>query len=376
MRIKAFKKPLYVTKPILPGKKSLNKKIKEIWLSRQLTNGGKQSEELKRGLQRYLGAKYLSLFNNGTTALMVAIKSLELKGEVITTPFTFPATIHSLTWNNIKPVFCDIKDSTMNIDSDKIEQLITKETSAILGVHIFGTPCEVDKIKNIADRYNLKIIYDAAHAFGSKINNKNVSLFGDLSVFSFHATKLFNTFEGGALVSNSKSLIKKAEILRNFGIKKPEHIIYPGLNGKMNELQSAIGVLNLKQIHREIVKRKKILNLYHKHLGCMPGIKFQEKPDNIEDSFQYLVIRIKKEKFGMSRDRVMRELANYNVFPSKYFFPLCSEYPYYKKLHSAKRKNLRVAFNVSKETMALPFFGDLTESEIKNICSIIIGLHK
>ena len=374
MKIKPFKYPIYVTRPLLPSLDAVNKKLKIIWSSKILTNFGAQHELLTRKLQKYLEARYLSVFNNGTSALITAVKALNLQGEVITTPFTFPATPHSLTWNHVVPRFCDIDDTTMNLDADRIEKLITKRTTAILGVHIFGVPCEVEKIKTIADRHGLKIIYDAAHAFGVKYKGKNISEYGDISVFSFHATKMFHTIEGGAIVAQNKGVFDRLNMLRNFGIKRPEKIILPGMNGKLNEVQAAIGLIILGMIKEEKNKRKAIFGLYQKKLSGIDGLILPKEDPAINRNYQYYVIRIDKTKFGLSRDSVFLKLKDYNVFPSKYFYPLCSEYPHYKHLKSSQRRRLSTAYRVSREVMALPLYGGLNLSEADKICDILLNL--
>jgi dTDP-4-amino-4,6-dideoxygalactose transaminase len=373
MKIKKFKKPLYVTRPILPDLEKINKELKEIWQSKQLTNFGSKHDKLLRLLKKTLLVKNLSLFNNGTTALMIAIKSLNLSGEVITTPFTFPATIHALTWNNLIPVFCDIDYDTMNIDAYKIEQLITPRTSAILAVHIFGVPCNFKKIQAVAKEHNLKIIYDAAHAFGVEKNNKSIGNFGDVSVFSFHATKLFHTVEGGAVVAKDNEFKNSIELYKNFGIKKPEKIILPGINGKMNEVQAAIGLCVLKHINKEKAKRRELQKIYRKYLNNIGGIILPKEISSFKSNFQYFVIRIDSNKFGLSRDDVFNKLIKYNIVPSKYFFPLCSEYAHYKHLKSSNRKKLQTAYQVSLEVLALPLYGELRKEDVVNICKILVS---
>src|SRR3972149_9664453 len=259
-----FKEPVYIARPLLPYLKAITKKLEEVWASKWLANNGPQHQILEKKIAEVLKVPYISLFNNGTIALIVACQSLRLLGEVITTPFTFPATPHVLTWNNIKPLCCDIDPVTMNIDPEKIESMITPQTTGILAVHVFGTPCNVLKIQEVADRYGLKVIYDAAHAFGVEINGEGIGNFGDISMFSFHATKLFHTAEGGALTFRDKNLKKRIDLLKNFGIKNEEEVVMPGINGKMNELQAVLGILVLNCIEEEKNKRKTLLNTYHR----------------------------------------------------------------------------------------------------------------
>ncbi len=371
--MKSFVKPIYITRPLLPSLKSYVKKLEVIWQSKWLSNNGVQLQSLEKKIQKILKGKYVSIFNNGTIALMCAIKSLELKGEVITTPFTFPATPNSLVWCNLKPVFCDIDPITMNIDADKIEKCITKHTSAILAVHVFGTPCDVVKIQRIADKYNLKVIYDAAHAFGTEIDNIGIGNFGDISMFSFHPTKLFHSGEGGALVCQDKSIKDKLDLLRNFGIWG-EEVLLPGLNGKMNEIQAALGLAVLPLLKGERKRREKLSNLYKEHLSGVDGITYLDNSSNVNNSYQYFVIRINKQKFGCSRDEVFDILNKYNIHPRKYFFPLCSEYPFFKNLPSSAPNNLPVAHQVVSEVLALPFYGKLSLKDAQIIVKYLKSL--
>ena len=374
--MKPFDEPIYVTRPLLPPLEEVNHEMEEIWASKWLTNNGPKLQILEKELRQLLKVPNISLFNNGTIALMVAVSSLRVLGEVITTPFTFPATPHVLFWNGITPVFCDIDDKSMNIDADKIEQMITPRTTAILGVHVYGTPCNVQRIQEVADRYGLKVIYDAAHAFNTAIDGIGIGNFGDISMFSFHATKLFHTAEGGALTFKDMNLEQRIALLRNFGIKNEEEVAMLGINGKMNEIQAALGLVNLRYIKAEREKRQKITDTYNKCLGDIKGISLNELPNNITNSYQYYVIRINQEKFGISRDEVHKRLKEYNVFSRKYFYPLCSDYACYKQLPSADPGNLPVARKVAKEVLCLPLYGDLDIPSVGKICEIIRGFSK
>ncbi|NVN98669.1 MAG: DegT/DnrJ/EryC1/StrS family aminotransferase [Geobacteraceae bacterium] len=373
-KLPAVSEPLFVTKPVLPDLNIYFEMLKEVWASSRLTNNGPKHSLLEANLKDTLKAKNISLFNNGTIALMIACQSLQLSGEVITTPFTFPATPHVLTWNNIKPLFCDIDPLTLNIDAERIESLITPQTKGILAVHVFGTPCDVVKIQEVADRYKLRVVYDAAHAFGVEIGGRGVGTYGDISMFSFHATKLFHTAEGGALTFNDENLKTRIDLLKNFGIKNEEEVAMPGINGKMNEIQAALGLALLGCIDAEKIKRKKVADAYRHYLGGIEGITivFQELPD-VTPSYQYFVIRISASTFGSSRDEVFDRLRMNNIYARKYFFPLCSNYPSYQHLPTANPVNLQVANNAAKEVLALPFYGDLSDSDIEKICHIIIG---
>lgn len=356
-----FEKPIHIVYPIFPDHNDLMKKIEEIENSGQFTNFGIQHDLLEKKLKKYLNVNNLALFNNGTTALMVALKALNLTGEVITTPFTFPATTNALIWNNLTPVFCDIDDATFNIDVEKIEALITPKTSAILPVHIFGQPCNVEKIQKIATKHNLKVVYDAAQAFGVKYKEEAVCIYGDISMISLHATKSFNTIEGGCLICEDPGLMKKIKLLRNFGIDS-EEILLPGINGKMNELQAAIGLLNIKKAQEETSKRKILDSTYRILLENNSNIIIKEIPPNIEPNYQYFPIRIK------NRNSIKKELGKYNIFTKKYFNPLCSEYKYFEQVNL---NPLEIANKISNEILALPLHGKLSVKDVTKICNIL-----
>lgn len=368
-----FQSPVYVTRPILPNLDKLQEKLKPIWQSKWLTNHGDTHREFEEKLQVVLKVRNVSAFNNGTIALLTALKALDLPqgSEVITTPFTFPATAHCITWNGLKPVFCDIEPDTMTIDADKIEGLINKNTSAILGVHVYGFPCDIEKIQAIANKYNLKVIYDSAHAFTTEVNGKGIGTAGDISMFSFHATKLFHTVEGGCLTYHNPEYREKIYYLRNFGIKNEEQVVGIGINGKMNELQAAIGLLNLELFEKEKQKRRIIKEVYRENLKSLSGIEIVEMPGNVTDSMGYFVIRIHKDIFGLSRNEVYDKLKEYNVFTRKYFYPLCSEYECYKNLPSSKEENLPVANKVKNEVLCLPFYGAMGKETVQRICELI-----
>jgi dTDP-4-amino-4,6-dideoxygalactose transaminase len=369
--MKTFCKPIYITRPIFPNLQEYTKELKDVWKSQWISNNGPKHQLLEKKIKKVLKVPYVSLFNNGTTALLTAIKVLKLTGEVITTPFTFPATPHCLTWNNITPVFCDIDPVTMNIDADKIESLITPRTSGILAVHVFGTPCDVEKIKKIAKKHKLKVIYDAAHSFGLEINRVGTGNFGDISMFSFHPTKLFHSAEGGALTFKDKLLKQRIDLFKNFGIKNQFEVAVPGINGKMNELQAVLGLLVLKLINGERKKRKIIYETYLKCLKDVEGINIVGHQECSRNSYQYFVIRIDEKEFGKSRDYIYNEFKKYNVFTRKYFYPLCSEYPHYKNLSSSKKSNLPIAHKVIREVLSMPFYGALSVSDIEKICNIL-----
>lgn len=363
----------FVTLPVLGDQQKILEKISACLDSKTLTNNGPQVKLLKKALKKYLNVPNISLFCNGTIALLTALKALSIKGEVITTPFTFPATVHALEWMGLTPVFCDIEPDTMCIDAEKIEGLITEKTSAILGVHVYGMPCSVAKIEKIAGKHRLKVVYDAAHSFITKINKKHIGLYGDISMFSFHATKLFNTVEGGALICNDEKLTNKLSLLKNFGLHGAE-VKLSGINGKMNEIQAIIGFENLKNLENEITKRKAIFELYNQELASIAGIELLKYPENINPSLQYYVIRIDEDRAATNRDEVYEELKKQNIFARKYFHPLCSNFPCYNHLKSAKKTLLPIANKTAREVLCLPFYGAIETSVVKTICKTIQSL--
>lgn len=371
-KIEPFKERIYVTRPVFPTIEEVTEKLRDIWAAKWLTNNGPQHSMLERELTEFLKVPYLSLFNNGTIALMVACQSLRLSGEVITTPFTFAATPHVLSWNNITPIFCDIDAETMNIDAAQIESMITPHTTAILAVHVFGTPCDVATIQEVADRYGLRVVYDAAHAFGVEIGGRGVGTFGDISMFSFHATKLYHTVEGGALVHNNEHLKQRIDLLKNFGIKNEEEVVMPGINGKLNEISAAIGRIMLGYVEEERQKRIRLHAVYNEELADVDGIKVMPTcADDVKLNYQYYVIRIDEKLFGRSRDYVYEEFKRFNVYARKYFHPLCSEFTCYRQLSSSSPANLPVANVIGQQVLSLPMYGGLTEDDVRKICLIL-----
>lgn len=365
-----FDEPIYVTQPILPPLDTYVGHLRGIWTSKQLTNAGPLTRTLECHLSTYLGTP-LSLFSNGTTALLIACKALNLSGEVITTPFTFPATPQALSWNQITPVFADIDPETMTIDPAAVESLVTERTTGILGVHIFGLPCDVAMLQEIAEKFALRVLYDAAHALTTRINDQPITNFGDISVLSFHATKLFHTAEGGALVAKDPQLRKQIDLLRNFGIKDETTVLEYGINGKMNELQAALGLCLLSLIENERAARRELAAVYRERLSGLPGVTSMPRPPNVILSEQYFVIRIAQSEAGVSRDLMWDELKQYNVFTRRYFAPLCSSYPHYKSLPSADPASLPVAHTVAQEVLCLPFYGALGIDSANRICDMI-----
>ncbi len=363
--------PIFVTQPTLPSLDEFVKSLEEIWESKWLTNNGKFHQELESELCKYLGVKYCSLFSNGTLALIVGLQSLRITGEVITTPYSFVATTHSLHWNGIKPVFCDINEHDFNINPNKIEALITPQTTAILPVHVYGNPCNFEKIGKIADTYGLKVLYDAAHAFGVNINGQSILNNGDMSILSFHATKVFSTIEGGAIITNDKKLKERIDYLKNFGFADEVTVVAPGINAKMNEVQAAFGLLHLKNIESEILKRKAIAITYRNQLENINGIKTYNDFEGVKHNYSYFPVLIQKD-FHKTRNEVYQLLKEHNIFSRRYFYPLISQFPTYKELPSSSSNNLPIAEKITEEILCLPIYGDLKPEQVDKIVQLII----
>ncbi|GAB4545749.1 MAG: DegT/DnrJ/EryC1/StrS family aminotransferase [Thermodesulfovibrionia bacterium] len=372
----AFNNKIYITRPVTPTVNELKPFLEDVIKRRWLTNDGPYVQGFERMLREYLGAKYCSIFCNGTLALQLAIQALRLSGEVITTPFTFPATPHVLYWNNITPVFCDIDPKTYNIDPSNVESLISPRTTGILGVHVFGNPCNTKEIERIARYHGLKVIYDAAHAFGVKLNGKSIANIGDAVMFSFHATKLFNTMEGGAITCSDANLDQRLRDLRNFGIRGEEEVIGPGINAKMNEFQAIWGIINLKKVEGTIMKRKALFDRYHSNLKGITGIEFQKLNHGISYNYAYMTIKISPEEFGLTRDEVFACMRKEGIMVRKYFYPLCSNYPCYSALPSAKRELLPNANMVSSRILCLPLYEEMTKEDVDKITDIILMIHR
>ncbi len=364
-------KKIFVTQPSLPPLNEFIPYLEKIWKNKILTNNGEFHKQLEVELCNYLGVKYISLFCNGTIALITALQALRISGEVITTPYSFVASTHALWWNNIKPVFVDIEEDFFTLDPTKIEAAITPNTTAILPVHVYGNPCKMQEIQKIADTYGLKVIYDACHTFGVTQNEIPVLNFGDLSVMSFHATKVFNTFEGGAIVCHDATMKKRIDNLKNFGFAGETTVVAPGINAKMNEVQAAMGLLQLKNIDAVIAKRKLIAETYRRELLGIEGLGFLEDIPHVKQSYSYFPIFINKEKFGKTRDKVYELLKQHNIYSRRYFYPLISQFPSYRGLESAKPENLPNAERVTEEVICLPIYPDLENDTILNICKIL-----
>lgn len=364
-------KKIYVTKPFMPPYEEYEKYLKKIWHSQILTNKGPLSKKFEQSLEKYLQADNVLLTVNGHSALDIAIKSLNLSGEVITTPFTFASSTHALVLNDLKPVFCDIKESDLTIDEDKIEELITDKTSAILAVHVYGHSCNVKKIEKIAKKYHLKVIYDAAHTFGVNSNGNSILNQGDISICSFHATKLFHTIEGGCIVYQDRELTPLINAYRNFGIYSEEEINYVGGNAKMNEFQAAMGLTNLKYIKKIIQKRKELTLYYRNLLDSIEGIKYflPEDGNDYQYNYAYLPVLIKKEILGISRDELYEKLKKFNIFSRKYFYPLITDYGCYKNDYG--NVNIPVARKIAEEVLCLPLYYSLSLEEIDYIINCI-----
>ena len=367
--------PIYVTRPNLPTLEKLQPYLEQIWQNKILTNNGPFHQQFEKELAKYLNVEHINLFANATLALVVGLQALRITGEVITTPFSFVATTHALKWNGITPVFCDIEEKTMNIDPNKIEALITPKTTAILPVHVYGHPCDMEAIQDIADKYGLKVIYDAAHAFGIKMQNKNLLLEGDMSVLSFHGTKLFTTFEGGAIISKDEKLKKRIDYLKNFGFADELTVIAPGINAKMNEFQSVIGLLSLEIVEEEIANRKKTAETYFEMLKNIKGIKVFNNFDGYDYNYAYFPILIDDSEFGISREKVYDELKKHNIFARRYFYPLISNMPTYRSLPSAAKENLPVANRIGEQVLCLPIYGSLEKNYIEYIYDILAGVN-
>ena len=356
-----------VTSPLLPSLEEFIPYLRDIWERKWLTNNGHYHQELENALRDYLGVKYISIFTNGTLPLITALQALRITGEVITTPYSFVATTHSLWWNGIRPVFVDIDPATGNLDPGKIEAAITPQTTAIMPVHVYGTPCDTEKIQAIANTYGLKVIYDAAHAFGVRVNGESILNSGDMSTLSFHATKLYNTIEGGALICHDENTKKRIDFLKNFGFADEVTVVAPGINAKMDELRAAYGLLNLKQVDDAIVKRKKIVEAYKKFLRDIKGISFLEDIPSVTHNYSYFPVFVNGKEYGMSRDALYQKLRQHNIFGRRYFYPLISDFPAYRGLPSSAPERLPVARKMASEVICLPIYADLPIENVERI---------
>lgn len=370
MKPDADNKPIYVTQPAMPPLQDFLPYLEEIWENRILTNCGPYHQQLEQALADYLGVKYISLFANGTLALMTALQSMRISGEVITTPYSFVATAHAMLWNGIRPVFVDIEPGSFNIDPRKIEAAITPQTTAIMPVHCYGHPCDVERIEEIASNYGLKVIYDAAHAFGVQCGGSSVLLQGDLSVLSFHATKVFNTFEGGAIVSPDAKTKRHIDHLKNFGIVDEVTVVAPGINGKMNEISAAFGLLQLKNIDQALQNRAAIDQQYRAGLRAVEGIHCPLPPAGATHNYSYFPILV-QAGYPISRDALFQKLRDAGIYARRYFYPLISEFPMYRGMPSAAAGNLPAAALASTQVICLPLYPELTDAHIAKIIRLI-----
>lgn len=369
--IKPLKDPVYVTQPALPPLEEFTEYLRQIWDTKILTNNGPFHQQFEKELADYLGVKYISVFANGTLALVTALQALRITGEVITTPFSFVATTHSLWWNNIRPVFVDIEPEFFTLDPEKIEAAITPQTTAIMPVHVYGNPCKMDAIQKIADTYGLKVIYDAAHAFGVTINGNSVLNYGDLSVLSFHATKTFNTIEGGAIICHDEKTKRRIDFLKNFGFADEVTVVEPGINAKMNELQAAYGLVQLKHVDEYITKRKAVAEMYRNELNGIKGIRVLNDIEGIRHSYTYFPVLIDEKEYGLSRDEVYETLKRHNIYGRRYFYPLISRFPTYRGLASANPANLPVANKIAEQVICLPIYSNLDFEVVELIVKLL-----
>lgn len=360
-----------VTSPLLPPLEELMPYLQDIWQRKWITNNGHYHQELEKALSNYLKVPYISLFTNGTLPIIVALQAMRITGEVITTPYSFVATTHSLWWNGIKPVFVDIDPSTGNLDPDKIEAAITPLTTAIMPVHVYGKPCNTERIQAIADTYGLKVIYDAAHAFGVEVNGKSILEAGDMATLSFHATKTYNTIEGGALVCRDAETKKRIDYLKNFGFAGETTVIAPGINGKMDEIRAAYGLLQLQRVDDAIAKRKHVAVTYRDELRKIKGIAFFEDMPRVRHNYSYFPIFVDAKAYGMTRDELYFKMREANILGRRYFYPLISEFSTYRNLPSAKKENLPNAHKMADSVICLPMHHELSEEDVERIIEVI-----
>ena len=365
-------KRITVTSPLLPDLEEFQTLLQAIWNSKWITNNGSFHKQLEKELAAYLKVPYISLFTNGTLPLITALQSLHITGEVITTPYSFVATTHSLWWNGIKPVFVDVDPITGNLVPEKIEAAITPRTTAIMPVHVYGTPCDIKSIQDIADKYGLKIIYDAAHAFGVEVNGESILTAGDMSTLSFHATKVYNTIEGGALVMHDEQTKKRIDYLKNFGFAGETEVVAPGINSKMDEMRAAYGLLNLRQVDAAIEARHQVAIKYREALKDVAGIRFMEDTAGVKHNYSYFPIFVDETTYGMTRDELYFKMKSQNVLGRRYFYPLISTFATYRGLESARPENLPNAHKLADSVICLPMHHELGEEKINRILELII----
>ena len=366
------KDKILVTSPLLPDLDEFNEMLKEIWSNKWITNNGSFHKRLESALCDYLRVPYISLFTNGTLPLLTALQALRISGEVITTPYSFVATTHSLWWNGIKPVFVDIDPATGGIDPDRIEEAITPKTTAIMPVHVYGKPCRTKEIQAIADKYGLRVIYDAAHAFGIEVDGKSILNEGDMSTLSFHATKVYNTIEGGALVMHDEKTKQRIDYLKNFGFAGETEVVAPGINGKMDEMRSAYGLLNLRQVDNAIEKRHQVAIRYREDLRPVEGIGFWDDMPGVRHNYSYFPIFVDANKYGMTRDELYFKMKEQGIIGRRYFYPLISDFSTYRGLPSAGHDNLPKATKMAESVICLPMHHELSEEDIERTINCIL----
>lgn len=368
-------KIITVTSPLLPDLDEFNRLLKEIWNSKWITNNGSFHKKLEAALAEYLKVPYVSLFTNGTLPLLTVLQALRITGEVITTPYSFVATTHSIWWNGCKPVFVDIDPSTGNIDPEKIERAITPKTTAIMPVHVYGKPCKTKEIQDIADKYGLKVIYDAAHAFGVEVNGESILNAGDMSTLSFHATKVYNTIEGGAMIMHDAKTKQRIDYLKNFGFAGETTVVAPGINSKMDEMRSAYGLLNLKQVDAAIESRHQVAIKYREALRDVEGITFWDDMPGVRHNYSYFPIFVDAKKYGMSRDELYFKMREQGVLGRRYFYPLISEFSTYRGLESSTRENLPNAYRMADEVICLPMHHVMSSEDINRVIELVVKQH-
>lgn len=368
-----MEKTITVTTPLLPELDDFNSLLKEIWSSKWITNNGQFHQKLEEALCDYLKVPFISLFTNGTLPLLTALQALRISGEVITTPYSFVATTHSIWWNGIKPVFVDIDPSNCGIDPDKIEAAITPRTTAIMPVHCYGKPCDNKRIQAIADKYGLKVIYDAAHAFGVEVDGESVLNWGDMSTLSFHATKVYTTIEGGAIVMHDEATKKRIDYLKNFGFASETEVVAPGINGKLDEVRAVYGLLNLKQVDKAINARHQVAIQYRQAFQNVKGIRFFNDMIGVKHNYSYFPIFINAEEYGMTRDELYFKLRDHNILGRRYFYPLISTFSTYSGLPSASPDNLPNATRIANEVICLPMHHELSSDDINRIIELIVN---
>lgn len=365
-------KPLNVTSPLLPNLDEFSQMLKVIWESKWITNNGYFHQQLEEALCAYLKVPYISLFTNGTLPLLTALQALRVSGEVITTPYSFVATTHSIWWNGLRPVFVDIDPSNCGMDPDRIEAAITPRTTAIMPVHCYGKPCDIVRIQQIADKYGLKVIYDAAHCFGVEVNGKSILEYGDISTLSFHATKVYNTVEGGAMVVHDAATKQRIDYLKNFGFESETEVIAPGINSKLDEVRAIYGLLNLRQVDQAIEARHRVAIRYREALRSVHGIRYFDDMPGVRHNYSYFPIFVEASSYGMSRDELFNKLRQHNIISRRYFYPLISTFSTYRGLPSATSENLPNATRIANEVICLPIHHELSNEDVDKVIEVIV----